>query len=143
MLQFYQTSVRLFFVHIIQIQDKTYVRVSVIWGKTDFSKVGGTKNQNKCSVFPAAYKLVHPHTNLIFKHSTKIQSNPVKSSISPTYTTKSKYRTKYRQTQQKSILSPITQPNSKHTTQTTFFLYKYKNPKKIHIFTDHKIFIKK
>ena len=28
-------------------------------------------------------------------------------------------------------------PNPKPTIQTTFFLYKYKNPKKIHIFTDY------
>ena len=33
-------------------------------------------------------------------------------------------------------------PQSKPTIQNTFFLYKYKNPKKIHIFTDYQLFIK-
>ena len=97
---------------------------------------GRTKNQNVCSVFPAAYKLVHLYTNLIFKHSNKIPPNPVKSSISPIFTPKSQYRTQYRQTLLKSTLSPITQSKSKTPIQTTFFLYKYKNPKKIHTFTD-------
>ena len=44
--------------------------------------------------------------------------------------------------QKKSILSPITQPNFQPTIQTIFFLYKYKNPKKIHTFTDCQFFTK-
>ena len=99
-------------------------------GKNRRIKSGGTKNQNKCSVFPAAYKLVHLHTNLIFKHSIQNLQNITKSPLPNHPTTKSKYRTQYRQTQLKSILLPIQHTKSKPTIQTTFFLYKYKNPKK-------------
>ena len=52
------------------------------------------------------------------------------------YTNFIQYRTQYRQILQKSTLSPISQPKSQPPTQTTFFLYKHKNPKKIHTFTD-------
>ena len=38
--------------------------------------------------------------------------------------------------------STITQPKSQPTIQTTFFLYKYKNPKKIATFTDYKFSLK-
>ena len=51
--------------------------VSVKWEKTDGSKKGGTKNSNKCSVFPATYKLLHLHTDFILKHLNK---NPIKPS---------------------------------------------------------------
>ena len=78
---FYQTSVRLIFIEQIQleriIQIKTYVRLSVKWEKTDGSK-GGTKNSNKCSVFPATYKLLHLHTNFILKHLNKNSIKPSK-----------------------------------------------------------------
>ena len=40
---FFQTYVRLFYIHIAQIQNKTYVRLSVKWGKTDFFKWGYQK----------------------------------------------------------------------------------------------------
>ena len=46
-------------------------------GKNRAFYIGGTKNQNKCSVFRAAYKLLHPHTNLKIKHLNK---NPIKPS---------------------------------------------------------------
>ena len=51
-------------------------------GKNRAFYIGGTKNQNKCSVFPAAYKLVHLHTNLIFKHSIQNLQTPTKSPFS-------------------------------------------------------------
>ena len=38
---------------------------------------GGIKNYNKCSVFPAAYKLNYLHTNFILKTPNK---NPIKPS---------------------------------------------------------------
>ena len=72
-----------------------------VFGKMEKDRhfeIGGSKNQNKCSVFPAAYKLVHLYTNLIFKHLNKNYKNPVKSNISLIYLTNSQYRTKYRQT---------------------------------------------
>ena len=50
-------------------------------GKNRGFEIGGTKNQNKCSVFRAAYKLLHLHTNLIFKHSIQNLQNPTKSSL--------------------------------------------------------------
>ena len=74
---------------------------------------GGSKNQNKRSVFPAAYKLVHLYTNLIFKHSIQNLQNTTKSPFSNHPIQKSQYRTQYRQTQLKSTLSPITHPNQK------------------------------
>ena len=58
------------------------------------------------------------------------------------YIKSNQYRTKYRQTTLKSTLSPISQPKSKPTIQTTFFLYKYENPNKIHTFIDYQLFIK-
>ena len=63
-------------------------------------------------------------------------TNLVKSSIPPIFTQKHQYRTQYRKTPLKSTLSPIIQPKSQPTIQTTFFPYKYKNPKKITTFTD-------
>ena len=50
------------------------------------------------------------------------------------YIKSNKYRTKYRKTPLKSALSPISQPKSKLTIQTTFFLYKYEIIRKIHTF---------
>lgn len=111
-------------------------------GKNRRIKRGGTKNQNKCSVFPAAYKLDYLHTNLKIKPLNKNYQNPSKSSISPIYSPKIQYRTQYRKPPLKSTLSPTTQSKSKITIQTTFFLYKYKNPNKIHTFTDYQLFIK-
>lgn len=84
-------------------QIKTSVRLSVKWEKTDFL-CGGSKNQNKCSVFHVVYKLVHLYTNLIFKHLNK---NPTKHNKIPTFppfTPKIQYRTQYRQTTRKSAL---------------------------------------
>ena len=46
------------------------------------------------------------------------------------YIKSNQYRPQYRQTPQKSTLSPISQPKSKPTIQTTFFLYKYKITRK-------------
>ena len=111
-------------------------------GKNRRFEIGGAKNQNKCSVFRAAYKLVHLYTNLIFKHSIQNLQNTTKSTLSHHPTQKSKYRTQYRQTQLKSILLPIQHTQSKPTIQTTFFLYKYKIIRKIPIFTDYQLFIK-
>ena len=51
-------------------------------GKNRAFYIGGTKNQNKCSVFQAAYKLLHLHTNLIFKHSIQNLQNTTKSPLS-------------------------------------------------------------
>ena len=47
-------------------------------GKNRLFQGGATKNQNKCSVFPAAYKLVHLHTNFILKHLNKNPTKPSK-----------------------------------------------------------------
>ena len=47
-------------------------------GKNRLFQGGGAKNQNKCSVFPAAYKLVHLHTNFILKHLNKNPTKPSK-----------------------------------------------------------------
>ena len=74
---FIQTSVRLFYTHIIQFS-KTNIHFAFgKMGKNRAFYIGGTKNQNKCSVFRAAYKLLHPHTNLKIKHLNK---NPIKPS---------------------------------------------------------------
>ena len=82
----FQTNVRLFYIQLHPVlmdirtdqARQTYVRLSVKWEKTDFSKVGGTKNQNICSIFPVAYKLVHLHTNFILKHLNKNPTKPSK-----------------------------------------------------------------
>ena len=111
-------------------QIQTYVRISVKWEKTDGSKRGGTKNSNKCSVFPATYKLLHLHTNFILKHLNKTPSNPVKSSISLTLTPKIQISHPISSNLTKINTSTHLKPQSKTTIQTTFFLYKYKNPKK-------------
>ena len=76
-------------------------------GKNRRINGGGSKNSNKCSAFPAAYKLVHLHTNLIFKHSIQNLQNTTKSPLSHHPIQKSQYRTQYRQTLLKSTLSPI------------------------------------
>ena len=75
---FCRTNVRLFlclYSPVFKIQ--TYVRLSVKWEKTDVLRWGRTKNQNVCSVFPTAYKLVHLYTNFILKPLNK---NPIKPS---------------------------------------------------------------
>ena len=69
---FYQTSVRLYSAQIVQIQKQNIRSTFGKMGKNRRIMSGGIKNQSKCSVFPAAYKLDYPHTNLIFKHSNKI-----------------------------------------------------------------------
>ena len=46
-------------------------------GKNRAFSIGGSKNSNKCSVFPAAYKLLHPQTDFILKYLNK---NPIKPS---------------------------------------------------------------
>ena len=111
-------------------------------GKNRAFYIGGTKNQNKCSVFRAAYKLLHPHTNFILKHLNKNPIKPSKIKHFAHFNPKSQYRTQYRQTQLKSTLLPIQHTKSQSTIQTTFFLYKYENPKKIPTFTDYQLFIK-
>ena len=63
----------------------------------------------------------------------KSHAIPTKSPFSNNPHQKPQYRTQYRKTPQKSTLSPISHPKSKPTIKTTFFLYKYKNLKKIHI----------
>ena len=62
---------------IVQIQNKNIRSNFGKMGKNRAFYIGGTKNQNKCSVFRAAYKLLHPHTNLKIKHLNK---NPIKPS---------------------------------------------------------------
>ena len=111
-------------------------------GKNRRIKSGGSKNSNNCSVFPAAYKLVHLHTNLIFKHSIQNLQNTTKSPLFTHPLQKSQYRPKYRQTLLKSVLALNTTPQSQFTIKTTFFLYKYKIIRKIHTFTDYYFFIK-
>ena len=138
---FYQTNVRLLFCSYSPVfKNKTYVRLSVKWEKTDsYSRVivGRIKNQNKCSIFPTAYKLVHLHTNLKIKPLNQNHHKPTKIPLFHHPLQNPQYRTQYRQTLIKSILSPTTQPKFQLTIQTTFFLYKYENPKKINIFTDY------
>ena len=81
-IQFYQTSVRLYSAQIVQIQKQNICSTFGKMGKNRRIKGGGSKNSNKCSVFPAAYKLVHLHTNLIFKHSIQNLQNTTKSPFS-------------------------------------------------------------
>ena len=69
-------------------------------GKNRRIKSGGTKNQNKCSVFQAAYKLDYLHTDFILKHLTQSPTNPTKSPLSPIHLKKSQYRPQYRKTYQ-------------------------------------------
>ena len=66
-----------FFAHIVQFSKYKHMFVFGKMGKNRAFYIGGTKNQNKCSVFRAAYKLLHPHTNLKIKHLNK---NPIKPS---------------------------------------------------------------
>ena len=113
-------------------QNRTYVRLSVKWENTEFSYMGGSKNQNKRSVFRATYRLVHLHTNLILKHFKKSLKNSRFPNFSP----------------QNQISSCISLNPTKINTfitlatyfktkiQITFFLYKYKNHKKILYFSD-------
>lgn len=68
--------------------------------------------------------MVYLHTNWKFKNH---QENPHFLTL---YTNFIKYRAQYRQTPQKSTLPSTSHTQSQPTIQTTFFLYKYKNPKK-------------
>ena len=79
-------------------------------------------------------KLKTPNQNI-----QKSQQNP---HFCQSTSKKSQYRTQYRKTPTKSTLSPISHPKSQPTIQITFFLYKYKILRKIHIFTDHQLFTK-
>ena len=63
---------------IVQIQNTNIYSNLGKMGKNRRIKSGGTKNQSKCSVIRAAYKLLHPHTNLIFKHLNKNYQKPSK-----------------------------------------------------------------
>ena len=111
-------------------------------GKNRRIKDRGTKNQNKCSVFPAAYKLVHPQTDFILNHLTQ---NPIKSSKIKHFTNsliKTLISHPISSNPTKINTSTHLKPQSKTTIQTTFFLYKYKILRKIHIFTDYQLFIK-
>ena len=74
---FYRTNVRLYSALIVQFLKYKQMFYFGKMGKNRAFYIGGTKNQNKCSVFRAAYKLLHPHTNLKIKHLNK---NPIKSS---------------------------------------------------------------
>ena len=91
---------------------QTFVLFSVKWENTDFLRVGGGKNQNVCSVFPAAHKLVHLHTNFIFNPLNK---NPIKPSKIKHFThfnhKNPKYRSQYRKPPLKSILSSTSHTN--------------------------------
>ena len=58
-------------------KNKTYVRLSVKWEKTERSWVGGVKNWNGSVVFHSGHKLVHLHTNLKIKLPNQ---NPIKPS---------------------------------------------------------------
>ena len=69
---FYRTYVRLFIVN------QNICSILGKMGKNRLFKEGRTKNQNVCSVFPAAYKLLHLHTNFILKHLNKNLIKPSK-----------------------------------------------------------------
>ena len=97
---------------------------------------GGTKNQERIKYFQYPVKLVYLHTNWNFKNHQENQY------FIALYIKSNQYRHKYRKTLQKSTLSSILHTQSKTSIQTTFFLYKYENPKKIHTFTDYQLFIK-
>ena len=111
-------------------------------GKNRAFYIGGTKNQNKCSVFRAAYKLLHPHTNLIFKHSIQNLQNTTKSPFSHHPIQKSQYRTQYRQTQLKSTLPPILNHNQKPQFKPLSSYINTRILRKIPTFTDYQLFIK-
>lgn len=111
-------------------------------GKNRSFEIGGTKNQNKCSVFRAAYKLLHLHTNLIFKYSIQNLQNTTKSPFFHHPIQKSKYRTQYRQTQLKSTLSPISNHNQKSQSKPLSSYINTKILRKIPTFTDYQLFIK-
>ena len=104
--------------------------------------IGGGKNSNKCFVFPAAYKLVHLHTNLIFKHSIQNLQNTTKSPFPHHPIQKSQYRTQYRQTQLKSTLPPISNHNQKPQFKPLSSYINTKILRKIPTFTDYQLFIK-
>ena len=99
-------------------------------GKNRRFIVGRTKNQNMCSVFQAAYKLVHLYTNLILKHLNKnlIKPSKIKHLINLYYQIQISYSISSNPTKINTFTHPT--PKSQPLIQTTFFLYKYKNPKK-------------
>ena len=100
------------------------------------SNVGVLKTYNRIAIFNNRLSwFIYTPTEKFNNH----QENPHFPTL---YINFIQYRTKYRKTPRKSILSPTTQPNFQPQIQITFFLYKYKNPKKIHIFTDYQLFIK-
>ena len=63
---------------IVQTQNQNIRSILGKMGKNRRIKSGGTKNPNKRSVFPAAYKLVHLYTNFIFKPLNKNYIKPSK-----------------------------------------------------------------
>ena len=67
----------------------------------------------------------------IYTPTEKFENHQENQHFLTLYTNFIQYRTKYRKTPRKSTLSPTSHPQSKTPIQTTFFLYKYKNPKKI------------
>ena len=80
----------------VQIQNQNICLAFGNLGKYRLFVSGGIKNQNKCSVFPAAYKLLHLHTNLKIK---PLKQNIQKSNKIPIFNhpvKKSQYRPKYR-----------------------------------------------
>ena len=89
---FYQTSVRLFYAQTVQIQNTNICSPLGNLGKNRRFESGGSKNQNKCSIFPSAYKLDYLHTNLILKHSKK----SLKINTFRKFSSKIKYRISYR-----------------------------------------------
>ena len=111
-------------------------------GKNRLFQGGATKNQNKCSVFPAAYKLVHLYTNFILKHLNKnlIKPSKIKHLINLSYQIQISHPISSNPTKINTFTNLTPQFQSK--IQSTFFLYKYENPKKIHTFTDYKFFTK-
>ena len=99
-------------------------------GKNRLSQGGATKNQNKCSVFPAAYKLGHLHTNFILKHLNKNPTKPskIKHFINLSYQTPISHPISSNPTKINTFIHHTTQIQLQ--IQTIFFLYKYKNTKK-------------
>ena len=127
---------------IVQIQNRTYVLISVKWEKTDGSRAGGSKNSNKCSAFPATYKLDYPHTDFILKHLNKNPIKPSKIKHFTHFNQKSQYRTQYRQTPLKLTLPPISNHNQKPQFKPLSSYINTRILRKIPTFTDYQLFIK-
>ena len=111
-------------------------------GKNRRINGGGSKNSNKCSVFPAAYKLLHLYTNFILKPLNKNPINPSKIKHFTHFNPKTPISHLISSNPTKINTFAHITPKPQHTIQTTFFLYKYKILIKIHIFTDYQLFIK-